>query len=109
MATATFLNEGIAVDYTASSAVTAGDVVVQGDLVGIAKRDIAAGAKGALAIRGAFRITKEAELAIAAGEVVYWDASGKCVTKTSEGNTLMGKAIAAAADSDATVDIILNQ
>jgi predicted RecA/RadA family phage recombinase len=32
MATATFVQEGSAVDYTPSSAVAAGNVVVQGDL-----------------------------------------------------------------------------
>ena len=42
MPQATFVQDGCAVDYTPGVAVAAGAVVVQGDLVGIAKRPIAA-------------------------------------------------------------------
>jgi len=42
MATAVFVQEGDVIDYTPSSAVAAGDVVVQGDLIGVAKQPIAA-------------------------------------------------------------------
>ena len=47
---AKYIQEGKNVDYTPGSAVTAGDVVVQGDLVGVAKLDIAANRQGALAV-----------------------------------------------------------
>ena len=60
MAQAEFVQEGSAIDYTPGSAVTAGDVVVQSDLVGIAKLDIAANALGALAVAGVFDVAKEA-------------------------------------------------
>ena len=42
MATATFRHEGASIDYTPGSAISAGDVIVQGELVGVAKLDIAA-------------------------------------------------------------------
>lgn len=48
MAQATFVHDGRAIDYTPGGDVAAGDVVVQGELVGIAKTPIAphAAAKG---------------------------------------------------------------
>jgi len=46
MATATFIHDGNAIDYTPGSDVSAGDVVVQGELVGVTKRDIPANTLG---------------------------------------------------------------
>ena len=60
MAKATFIQDGKSIDYTPGSAVSAGDVVVQGDLIGIAKLDIAADALGALAVKGVFDFPKAA-------------------------------------------------
>ena len=111
MATATFVNDGKTVDYTPSSAVAAGDVVVQGDLVGVAKIPIAANALGALATVGVFDVPKAAGggSAIAVGSTVYWDATNHVATTTSSGNKLMGKTVKAAADGDATVRVRLFQ
>jgi len=111
MATATFVQEGDAVDYTPSADVAAGDVVVQGDLVGVAPRPIAANTLGALAVGGVFEFPKATGTgkAIAAGKKVYWDATNKQATETSSGNTFLGKTIAAVGDSDATVRVRLSQ
>ena len=49
---AVFRQRGDAVDYIPEADVSAGDVVVQNDLVGIAKLDIKAGERGALALTG---------------------------------------------------------
>jgi predicted RecA/RadA family phage recombinase len=111
MATATFVQEGGAVDYTPSADVAAGDVVVQGDLVGVAGRPIAANTLGALAVGGVFDFPKATGTgkAIAAGKKVYWDATNKQATETSSGNTFLGKTVAAVGDSDATVRVRLSQ
>ena len=58
MATAEYVQNGDYLDYTPGSAVSAGDVVVQGDLIGIAKGDIAADTLGALAVTGVFDVPK---------------------------------------------------
>ena len=107
---ATYVGEGSAVDYTPSSAVAAGEVVVQGSLVGIAKVAIAADVLGALAVVGLFDVAKStgSSTAITAGANVYWDATNEVATTTSAGNTYMGKAVAAAAD-DETVRVRLDQ
>ena len=75
MATANFVHDGKSIDYTPGADVTAGDVVVQNDLVGVAKLDIAANVLGALAVTGVFDLPKAAGVgeAIAAGTKVYWD------------------------------------
>ena len=113
MATAQFVHDGGSIDYTPSSAVSAGDVVVQGDLVGVAKLDIASGALGALAVDGVFDFPKAAGggSAIAAGALVYWDvADSEAKTDDESGaNKLIGKTVAAAGDDDATVRVRLDQ
>jgi len=113
MATAQFVHDGKSIDYTPSADVTAGDVVVQEDLVGVAKLDIAADALGALAIDGVFDFPKATGggSAIAAGALVYWDvADSEAKTDDESGaNKLIGKTVAAAGDDDATVRVRLDQ
>ena len=113
MATATYIQTGDSIDYTPSSAVSAGDVVVQEDLVGVAKLDIAADVLGALAVAGVFDFPKTAGVgeAFAAGMKVYWDVAD-AVAKTDDetgANKLIGKTIAAAGDDDTTVRVRLSQ
>ena len=113
MAIAQFIHDGKSIDYTPASDVTASDVVVQGDLVGIAKLDIASGALGALAVTGVFDLPKTAGVgeAIAAGAKVYWDVAEQ-VAKTDDetgANKYLGKTVAAAGDDDETVRVRLSQ
>ena len=111
MAMATYVAPGNSIDYTPGSAVSAGDVVVVGDIVGIAARDIAASALGALAVEGVFAVAKAttSTSAITAGAKLYWDASGEVVTTTAGSNKVIGYAIAAAAATDATVNVKLSR
>jgi len=110
---ATFVHEGGSIDYTPGAAVAAGDVVVQGELVGIARTAITASALGSLAVHGVFDFAKAtgADTAITAGANVCWDAAlQQATTNAAAGvNKLIGKAVKAAADADATVRVRLNQ
>ncbi len=109
MATSNLRSErGETIDYTPGSAVAAGQVVVQGDFVGVAKTPIAAGAAGALAVVGIFDVVKAA-VAFTAGAAVFWDADGNPVggtagsgaaTTSASGNKFMGFAVAAAGETD---------
>ena len=113
MATARFIHDGNSIDYTPGSDVSAGNVVVQGDLVGVAKLDIAASALGTLAVAGVFDFPKTAGSgeAIAAGAKVYWDVADQ-VAKTDDesgANKLIGKTVAASGDNDTVVAVRLNQ
>ena len=113
MATAQFVHDGRSIDYTPSSAVTAGDIVVQEDLVGVAKVDIAADALGALAVTGVFDFPKATgeSTAIAAGVKVYWDVADTEAKADDESgaNKYLGKVVTAAGDDDATVRVRLEQ
>ena len=111
MAQATFVQEGGAVDYTPGSAVAVGDVVVQGELVGVARGAIAANALGSLAVEGVFDFAKATGVGtgITAGANVYWDDTNNVATTTAAGNKLLGKCVVAAADADAKVRVRLSQ
>jgi predicted RecA/RadA family phage recombinase len=111
MPTALFLHYGDHIDHTPSGDIAAGDVVVMGDLIGIANAPIAANTERAVAVSGVFQVPKATgtSTAIAKGKKVYWDATAKQATETATGNTFMGKTILAAADSDATVRVRLSQ
>lgn len=113
MAQAVFVQEGDAIDYTPGADVAAGDVVVQSDLVGIAKRPIAANTLGALAVAGVFDVAKASGggVTFSAGDKVYWDDTNNLAVTTdgAGANKLLGKATADAADADSTVRTRLSQ
>jgi predicted RecA/RadA family phage recombinase len=108
---ATFVHDGRTIDYTPTADVAAGAVVVQGELVGVAKVPIAANALGALAVVGVFDFPKATGggTAITAGANCYWDAANQRATTTSTGNKLIGKCVKAAVDADALVRIRMMQ
>ncbi len=111
--TVEFVQEGNAIDYTPSSDMSAGDVVVQGELVGVAKRDCKADELGALAVTGLFDFPKATGggTAITAGANVYWDVGDQEAKEDSEtgANKLVGKTVLDAADADETVRVRMSQ
>ncbi len=111
MAQATFVQEGHAIDYTPGADVAAGDVVVQGELIGITTRPIAANTLGALVVEGVFDVAKEAGggVTFTTGELAYWDDANDVAVATDGGgaNKLLGKVVADSADADATVRVRL--
>jgi predicted RecA/RadA family phage recombinase len=108
-AQAQFIQDGDYIDYTPGSAVAAGDVIVQGDLVGVAKGDIAANKLGALALTGVFDFAKNTGVAYTVGQILYWDDTTNVVTTTASGNKQIGKVVRAAATTDSTVRMRLSQ
>ncbi|GAB6166156.1 hypothetical protein JCM19992_21560 [Thermostilla marina] len=113
MAIAVFVEQGEQIDYTPSANVAAGDVVVQGDLVGVARTPIPAGTPGSLAVAGVFDFAKESGggVTFSAGQKAYWDETNQVAVTTDGGglNKYLGKAVAAAADADSTVRVRLSQ
>ncbi len=111
MAQATFVHDGESIDHTPVADVAPGDVVVQGDLVGVAAREIKAKSLGALAVEGVFDFAKEAGggVTFAVGAIAYWDNTNNVAVATNGGgaNKQLGKVTVAAADDDATVRVKL--
>ena len=106
MAKAIFYQRGESIDYRPAQAVAAGEVIVQGDLVGITRLDIPAGALGSLAICGVFKVTKKDSVTFNVGDKVYWDASEG--NAASSGSVILGLAVAAASAGDSAVIVSLN-
>lgn len=104
---AVYVQRGESIDYTPTANIAAGDIVIIGGIVGVAKLDIPANELGAIAVTGVYDMVK-ATGAITAGATVYWDASAKNVTTTESENTAIGKAVAAAESTDTIVRVLLN-
>jgi predicted RecA/RadA family phage recombinase len=109
MPQAVFIQEGAAIDYTPGADVAAGDVIVQGDLVGVARFDIKSGVLGALAVTGVFDFAKATNVAYTVGTILFWDDTNNIVTATATGNKQVGKVVRAAATTDPTVRVRLSQ
>jgi predicted RecA/RadA family phage recombinase len=111
MTDAILRQDGERIDYTPGADVSAGDVVVQGDLLAIASVDISANTLGSLALEGIFEMPKDTGggSAIAAGKAVYWDATNSVVTEDPDdgNNKRIGSTVLAAADADDTVLVAL--
>jgi hypothetical protein len=113
---ALFIQPGREINYTPTSGnVAAGAVVVQQNLVGIAKEAIAQNTLGALSVAGVFDVVQQAE-ALVAGTAVYWKANGDPVggsagtgalTATASGNKFAGFVLVTSEATDATVRIAL--
>ena len=106
-----FVQDGDYLDYTPGAAVDAGDVVVVGDIVGVAKVAIPANTLGAIAVTGVYDVPKQASAGVAfnAGDLVYWNQTDERAETTSGSNTrkLMGHATTAAVNAAATVRVRL--
>jgi predicted RecA/RadA family phage recombinase len=109
MPQATFVQDGKYIDHTPVSALASGDVVVQGDLVGVVLRPLAAGELGALAVDGVFDFAKNTGVAYTVGTILYWDDTNNVVTATATGNKQIGKVVRAAATTDTTVRMRVSQ
>jgi predicted RecA/RadA family phage recombinase len=83
-------------------------VVIKGAIVGVSNVDAAEGETFALDVVGVFTLPKVAALAIAQGDVVYWDSANRVVTKTAGGNTKLGVATEVAPNPNPSIPVRLN-
>jgi predicted RecA/RadA family phage recombinase len=103
-----FVQDGNVVTVTSPGGVESGDVVVIGNLVGVAACDADTNDDIELALHGVFTLAKNGA-AIEAGDKLYWDAAAKeCIAQQS---TLLepyvGTAVDAAGSGAATVDVLI--
>lgn len=112
---ASYVQDDDLIDYTPSSAVAAGDVVMLADLFCVAPRAIAANALGTVAVEGVWSCPKAGSLAISQGAIVYWNhVAGNITTAADSGGgspvsyKRAGKAAKAAIAADTTVQVLIN-
>lgn len=105
-----FIQEGERINYTipAATTIASGDVVVIGNLAGIAVTGGTTGDTIAVALEGVYQLPKPTDLAVTQGDRVYWDTATKRVTKTTTHKPL-GTAFASAASSAATVNVRISE
>ena len=96
-----FVQNGANLTITAGSAISSGDFVVVGDLVGVAVTDIANGEDGVISTEGVFQGTKASGASLAVGDVAYLNSTGK-LTNTATSNDAVGLVVAV---TSTTVDV----
>ena len=104
-----YISEGNMMPYTPDTDVSAGDIVVVGEIVAHAPVDIDTDVEGNVSVEGVVRFPKDAASsdAIAQGTKLYWDAGNQVVTTTASSHKVAGYAHEAAAAADTTVDVKL--
>lgn len=108
MAQFNYIQPGDTVDLPAPADVEAGDGALIGSLYGVAQRNLASGEIGPFKTTGVYSLPKTSAQAWLAGAKVYWDNTAKNCTTTATDNTLIGAAVAAAANPSATGYVRLN-
>lgn len=104
--TATWVNNGLLIDYAAEADIARGDVIVLGERCGVAFNDAAAGQTVPVYIKGRFTVAAKTGTAIKAGAVLYYD-SGTETVSTAEGGVYMGIAAADMPSSGTEADVVL--
>lgn len=103
-----FVQQGDTLELDPGATVAAGTGKLFGAaLFGVAVKDAVSGTRSAFRTRGIVTIAKTSALAIAVGDVLYWDATNGVVNKTTSGQRAVGVAVEAAANPSATVKMQL--
>jgi len=105
----TYVCDGQQMSYVAGADISAGDILVIGQIVAHSPRDIANGDTGSVTIEGVVSFPKAtgSSTALAQGVKVYWNAGGGVVTTTSSSHKVAGYVFKAALDADAFVEVKL--
>ena len=99
-----YVQIGKNLDIIASAAYASGELVVEGEIVGVAVTDIASGETGTVCTQGVYQFTKETAASLAQGDLAYYDASTKKLDATTS-NACVGIVVKVASD---TVDLLIH-
>ena len=78
-----YVQKGNALDLIASAPYVSGELVIEGNLVGVAVADIASGETGSVSVRGVYQFEKDTPASLAQGDIAYYDAALKKLTATN--------------------------
>jgi predicted RecA/RadA family phage recombinase len=100
-----YIQPGKTIPVTAPAAVTSGDLVIVGAIIGVAAHDAAQDAVVEISTEGVFDLPKVSTDDVAAGDLLYYVAATKNLTKTAGTGSkpLAGVAVTAAGSGVATV------
>ncbi|HBQ31801.1 MAG TPA: hypothetical protein DD739_03645 [Ochrobactrum anthropi] len=93
-----YIQPGDSITVPAPADVKSGDLVVVGDLFGVAQFSAASGDPVEIATKGVFELPKVSAQAWSVGAKVYYVAADKNISTTATGNTFIGHATEAAAN-----------
>jgi predicted RecA/RadA family phage recombinase len=102
-----YVQSGATIDVVLAAAITVGDVLVIGNMSGVALKSGAIGDTISVQLEGVFTLKKKAPLVITAGDICYWDDTLNEVTKTSAGAFPLGLAWTSQLSADTTIQIKL--
>ncbi len=102
-----FVQAGSTLTIPAPYAVASGEVVLAGNIIGIATSGATSGADVDVTTTGVFTLPKVGADAFTLGATVYFNSTSKLATTTASGNTEIGTAVAAAVAGSATLRVRL--
>jgi len=102
------IQAGKVISVIAPYAVTSGQALQVGALVGVASNDAANGAPVEIDRQGVYTLAAVTADTGAVGAKVYWDNTAKRITTTVGSNTLVGCLTAAKANGDTTATVLLD-
>lgn len=102
------VQEGCVVTLAAPYDVASGAGLLVGAIFGIASSAALSGAAVEASRTGVFDVTALSTDTASVGAKLYWDNGNKRLTTTASGNTLVGVAMAAKANGDTTVRVLLD-
>lgn len=103
-----YIQPGSVVTAPAPTDVASGAGVLVGKLFGVAAISALSGADVEIKTDGVFELNKTSAQAWTVGADIYWDNTAKECTTTTTSNTLIGKALAVAANPSSTGIVRLN-
>lgn len=103
---ARYIQRGESIDFLPDRDISAGEIVIQNGLVGVAKIPVKKGTPGSLALSGVFDVTKTVRCAFSVGAAVYWDTVRQ--SAVTSGDLLLGLAAENSKLNDSHVRVILN-
>lgn len=102
-----YIQPGKVIDHTAAAAISSGDAVVIGVLLGVALADIAQDATGSVQIEGVFEMPKLSTAVITAGASLTWDVSaGEFIIASAAIGDLEGAAVAIEAAGNGATTVL---
>lgn len=103
-----FIQAGRTITVSAPYAVTGGQLLEVGAIIGVAQHDAALGDPVEIERAGVFDLDKVSAQAWSAGDPIYWDNAARLVTTSDVDSTLIGAAVADAANPSATGQVLLD-